>query len=290
MVKKGSEIMVPASAESLEALRQQYPTEVGYNRTLLPRFGLVSQDVTEKVTNPKTKKVSINVIHEAGELFLERQSDEEEEVEDADGKTVMRKKWEREELGKEVEGTILYQRKQLKFYDKSTEKFTSSPVYDTDEDVIPLFLDKKEVDRGTPEQLKAKYPGTSLKGKAISLLEDNRILYVLIGEEIFQLNLRGTSMYSFLTYARKVLVPSVITKFSSEAKSNGSTDWNMMTFEPVRALSQPEIETVLEKVAEIKAGIEQEKGYYAAQNAATDKAEGESDEDATARRKRNKDF
>lgn len=281
MVKKNTDVMVPASESSLDELRQMYPTEVGYNRTLLPRFGLVSQDVTEKVKDPKTKKTEIKVITEAGTLFLERQT---EEV-DTEGK----KEWNREELGTEVEGVILYQRKQLKYYDKDSEKYTSSPVYDTDDEVVPLFLDKKEVKRGTPADLKKFYPGTNSKGKAISLLEENRILYVMMNDEVFQLNLRGTSMYSFLTYARKILPPSVLTKFSSEPQENGSTQWNMMTFTPVRPLGEDEITTVKEKVIEIKGGIESEKAYYAAQKSA-EKAEGESDEDAEDRKKRNKDF
>lgn len=281
MVKKNTDVMVPASESSLDELRQMYPTEVGYNRTLLPRFGLVSQDVTEKVKDPKTKKTEIKVITEAGTLFLERQT---EEV-DTEGK----KEWNREELGTEVEGVILYQRKQLKYYDKDSEKYTSSPVYDTDDEVVPLFLDKKEVKRGTPADLKKFYPGTNSKGKAISLLEENRILYVMMNDEVFQLNLRGTSMYSFLTYARKILPPSVLTKFSSEPQENGSTQWNMMTFMPVRPLGEDEITTVKEKVMEIKGGIESEKAYYAAQKSA-EKAEGESDEDAEDRKKRNKDF
>lgn len=285
-MKKGSEVMVPASEESLAQLRQDYPTEVAFNRVLLPRFGLVSQDVTEEVRDPKTKKKSLKIVAEAGTLYLERQGDEEEEVEGADGKMVMRKLWVRDELGEDTEGIILYQRKQLKYYDEAKGEFTSSPVYDNDDEEIPLFLNKKEIKRGTPAELKKLYPGKTATGKPKSNLEDNRILYVLIGDEVFQLNLRGSSMYSFLTYARKTLPPSVLTKFSSEPQEKGSNKWNMMTFEAVRPLSQEEVDNVLEKVGEIKAGIETEKSYYAA----AQKADGESDEDAKERREANKRF
>lgn len=279
MATKGKEVMIPISEETLAMLRQEYPTEVGFNRTLLPRFGLISQDVIEG------KGKNIKVVAEAGTFYVEKQGDEEEEIE-VDGKKVTRKKWNREELGTEAEGIVVYQRKQLKYYDESTEKYTSSPVYDTEDEVIPLFLDKKEIARGTPTELKAKYPGTNAAGKAVSLLEENRILYVLLGEEseIFQLNLRGSSMYSFLTYARKTLVPSVLTKFNSEAKEKGSIEWNMMTFEQVRPLTQVEAEQVLEKVGEIKNGITSEKAFYAAQD--NTKASSESDEDYADRKKR----
>lgn len=262
------------SDEALAQLRQEYPTEIGFKRALLPRFALVSQDVTEG------KGKAMKVIAEAGTFYIEVQSEEEEEVE-VDGKMVMRKKWERTELGKEAEGIILYQRKQLKYYDEAEEKYTSSPVYDTEDEVLPLFKDKQEVARGTPAELRKLYPGVSRAGKAKSNLEDNRILYVLLKNKeteedaIFQLNLRGTSMYSFLTFARKTLPPSVLTKFSSEPQEKGSTEWNMMTFEPVRPLNKKEVDDVLEKVNEIKQGIAEEKSYYAAANAASESADKE---------------
>lgn len=286
---KGKEVMVPMTDEQKAQLQQDYPQEAGMQRIMLPRFGLVSQDITEEVKDPKTKKKTINVISEAGSFFTEKQGEEEETIE-VDGKEVKRKKWERTELGTEVEGTIIYQRKQLKYYDESTEEYTSSPIYDTDDEVIPLFLNKKEIARGTPAELKAKYPGTSkTSGKPISLLEDNRILYILIDGEIYQCNLRGSSMYSFFTYGRKTLVPSVLTKFASEAKEKGSINWNMMTFETIRELAKNEVDFVLGKVGEIKQGIGAEKAFYA-QQAGTVQVEGETDEDFAKRKKALKDF
>lgn len=272
---KGKEVMVPASDAQLAALRNEFPADAGFNRVLLPRFGLISQDVTEG------KGKSMKVITEAGTLFTEKQT---EEIDEETGN----KKWEREELGTEAEGIILFQRKQLKFYDESTEMYTSSPIYDTDDEIIPLFLDKKEIKRGTPAELKLGYPGVSLKGKPMSKLQDNRILYVLINGEVHQLNLRGTSMYSFFKYARGTLVPSVLTAFSSEAQEKGSTAWNMMTFTPVRQLTGTEVAEVLAKVAEIKQGIAAEKAYYSQQTST--KADGESTEDAAARIEANNKF
>lgn len=266
--------MVPASEEALAALRQEYPTEPAFQRALLPRLGLISQDVTEG------KGRNMKVVAEAGTFYIEVQSEELDE----EGK----KKWVRTELGTSLEGIIVFQRKQLKYYDEKAEKFTSSPVYDTDDEVIPLFLDKQEVERGTPAELKKLYPGTNSAGKAVSKLEDNRILYVLYkGPEdeeaqIYQLNLRGSSMYSFMTYARKTLPPSVLTKFDSEAKEKGINEWNMMTFEPARPLTQEEVDDVLARVAEIKEGIAQEKAYFA--------SIAPSDEQREASKKADEDF
>lgn len=285
---KGKEVMVPMTDEQKAQMQQDYPQEAGMQRIMLPRFGLVSQDITEEVKDPKTKKKTINVLSEAGTFFTEKQGEEEETVE-VDGKDVKRKKWDRTELGTEAEGTIIYQRKQLKYYDESTEEYTSSPIYDTDDEEIPLFLNKKEIKRGTPAQLKTLYPGTNQAGKAISKLEDNRILYILIDGEVYQCNLRGSSMYSFFTYGRKTLVPSVLTKFGSEPKEKGSINWNMMTFETVRELTKDEADAVLEKVGEIKQGIAAEKAFYANQ-AGTAQVEGESDEDFEKRKKALKDF
>lgn len=284
MVKKGSELTVPVSAEAMEQLRQDFPTEQGFTRILLPRLGMASQDVTEEVRNEKTKKKEIRVVTEAGQFFIEKQTDEE----DAD---TGKKQWSHDEID-EPEGIILFQRKQLRMYDESTELYTSSPIYDSEDEVLPLFCDKKEVARGTPKELKALYQFEK-DGKTKSKLEDNRILYVLYEGTIYQMNLRGSSMYSYMTYARdlnkKGLVPpAVLTKFSSEAKSKGTIDWNQMIFTPVRGCTKAEIADVTEKMGEIKSGIQAEKGFYAGKD--IQQAEGESDEDFAARKESLKKF
>lgn len=249
--KKETAVMTLPSEEALALLRQSYPTEPAMNRVLLPRLTMVSQDQMEG--KGKDKKV----VTEAGTFFFERQSEKE-------NPETKQKEWEKEEIGDAVEeGIILYQRKQLKYYDESTQKYTSSPVYDEDTEIVPLFCDRKEIDRGTPKELRAKYPGKSRKGKAISLLEETRVLYVLIEGTVYQLNLRGSSMYSFLTYARKVTPPAVITRFSSEAKENGGTEWNQMTFEVVRSVSAEEIVDVQQRIDDIRQSIATEKEFYA---------------------------
>ncbi len=262
MAKKETAVAIMPSAEVLEQLRQAYPVEVAFNRTLLPRLGMYSQDVTEG------KGKAMKVIAEAGTFFVDRQTDELDE----NGKKV----WEKEELGTDFEGTVVFNRKQLRFYDQSTETYTSSPIYDTEDQVIPLFKDKAEVDKGTPAELRARpiYQGQSAKGKPMSKLEENRILYVLYKGDIYQMNLRGTSMFAWLAFAKTVLVPSILIKFSSEAKENGSIAWNQMTFTKVRDLNAEETDDVLAKVNDIRIGVEAEKGFYnakAAEKSETDK-------------------
>lgn len=286
MVKKtneGKELAVAATDAQLAALGQEFPVELGFTAVLLPRLGMVSQDQTEG------KGKNMKVVAEAGTFFIERQNDE------VDPET-NQKGWDRTELGTDTEGVILYQRKQLKYYDEAKEEYTSSPVYDNEDEVLPLFCNKKEVARGTPAELRKLYPGTSKSsGKPISLLEDNKILYVLMKTEenpdgeVLQLNLRGSSMYSFKSYARKVLPPSVVTRFNSEAKEKGSIEWNMMTFEVARQLSKPEVDDVLERIATIKTDIEAVKAAFGGQPTEA-RGANESDEDVADRKKRLKEM
>ena len=130
---------------------------------------------------------------------------------------------------------------------------------------MPLFRDKAEVDRGTPAKLQSRKEYQVVKnGKKKSALEENRVLYILKDGEIFQMTLRGTSMYAFLTYVRKTEnVPAVMTIFGSEPKSKGDIDWNQMTFEVGRQLGREEVGEVIEKIDEIESGIEAQKQFYA---------------------------
>lgn len=252
-MSKKNELSVVASEESLAILRDSYPVESGFQRTFYPRLGMYSQDVTEG------KGKAMKVVTEAGMFYVEYQSDE---IDPETGKKI----WTREEIGTSFEAIILFQRKQLRFYDSANETYTSSPVYDLDDEVLPLFCNKAEVDRGTPAELKSReiYKGKSAKGKDISKLEDNRILYVLYKDKVYQMNLRGTSMYAFKTYKSKIASPNtVLTHMSSEAKENGSIAWNQMTFEAKRTITQEEADQVQAHLENIKGDIAAEKGYFA---------------------------
>lgn len=245
-------VATQASEESLAALRNEFPQEPGFTRVMLPRITFKSQDVTEG------KGKAMKVVLEAGTFIEERET---EDFDEETGKKI----WEKTELGKEIEGVIIFPRKQLKYFDESTEEFTSSPVYDTDDEIVPLFCNKVEIAKATPAMLKESYKYTDKDGKVKSKLEENRILYILRDGELFQLNLRGSSMYSFLAYARKTLAPSVVTKMNSESKEKGTIAWNQMTFIPARNLDQAEITDVLAKINEIKRGIADEKAFFGKQ-------------------------
>lgn len=244
-----TKLALKVSDQTLSELKAQFPAEQGFTRTLLPRLGMASQDKTEG------KGKAMKVITEAGTFFIEKQTDEENE----EGKKI----WAKEEIGAEVEVTVLYQRKQLRYFDESLEQYTSSPVYDTDEEVVPLFCNKQEVCRGTPADLKARPEYQYEKdGKKKSKLEENRILYVLYKDETYQLNLRGSSMWSWVKWSRQNLPPAIITKMASDAKEKGSIAWNQMTFEKVRDLDENEIKEVMARIDAIKEGIKQEKMFY----------------------------
>jgi len=250
---KTKALAVTASNEVLAQLAEAYPQEKGGTYITLPRLSLVSQDKTEETGKGKDKQIT--VIAAAGDFYTEKQGEEVDE----EGKKI----WDKEEIGTEFEGIIFFKRHQLKMYDEATEEFTSSPVYDSPDEVIPLWCDKKEVAKGTPAELKAKYMFTNKKGKEVSALEDNRILYVLYKGEAYQMNLRGSSMYSLLSYEKTVSAPTVVTEFSSEAMEKGEICWNKMTFKAVRKLTTEEAEKVAELQKEAIEAIGASKASFA---------------------------
>jgi len=247
MAKKESTELAVVDPAMLAELKDMYPTEAGgFNKIKLPRIGFASQDVMEGTG--KNKKVTV----EAGTFFLERETDELKE----NGK----KLWSKEEIGTTMEGIILYHRYQLSYYDESTELYTSSPVYDSADEVIPLWCDGKQIAKGTPAELKKLYKFVGEDGKEKSKLKDNRIVYVLYKDELFQLNLHGSSMYSFMKYVRTVNPPTVVTEFASEFQEKGKIQWNMMTFNPKGSIAQEMFPEIVAKVKEIKMAIQLEKG------------------------------
>lgn len=221
---------------------------------MLPRLSFTSQDVMEG--KGKNKKVVIA----AGTFFTEHQTEETDE----NGKKV----WEKTEIGDTLDAIIIYKRKQLRMYDEATEEYSSTPIFDTNEDIVPLFCKKKEVARGTVAQLKAMYAKKETNQKTgeeyvTSALKDNAILYVLIDGELYQLNTHGTSMRSFIDYSKSVLVASVMTTFNSEENKNGSTEWNKMIFKAKRQITAEELEMVVSNIKAIKDAVDGEKAYFA---------------------------
>ena len=232
--------------EQRALLGQMTPQEQGFTRIQLPRLGMYSQDKFEG------KGKSAVLVKEAGMFYLELPPETKED------------EWKKMEIGTSMEGIVLYHRKQLSYYDNATEKYTSSPIYDTPEDIVPLFMDGKEVHRGTTAELKAKYAYTDPDdGKVKSKLEDMRVLYVLKDGQVYQMTLRGSSMWAFSKYAKSCLVSSVLTKFNSEAKENGSIAWNQMTFDAVREITPEEANIVIDNLQKITTSIADEKAYFA---------------------------
>jgi hypothetical protein len=251
MTKQTKEITIAPTEQELAELKSMFPVVDGFTRIALPRISFISQDKTEG------KGKAMKVVAEAGTFMTEKEG---EEVDEDDKKI-----WEKNEVGTSFDGIIIYQRKQLKMYDANTETFTSSPIYDNDEDVIPLFSNKAEIDRGTPKDLKKKYEFVDDNGKTKSKLEDNRILYILYNDELFQLNLRGSSMYAYMTFSKKYQPNTILTTFDSEAKEKGSIAWNQITYTKARDLSGEEVARVIEVTRDLKYGIDSEKAYYASQ-------------------------
>lgn len=254
VTKKNTDLALPMNEAMLAEMRNEFPVDASFNRVQFPRLVFKSQDQTEG------KGKAMKVVMEAGTFLTETATDEVDE----NGKKVFAK----EELGTEIEGIILFQRKQLSYYDESTESYTSSPVYDSDDEIIPLWCNKAEVCKGTPAELKKKYEYVDKDGKTKSNLKDNRIVYVLlngIDGELYEMNLHGSSMYSFMTFTRATLAPSVLTAMSSESKEKGTIAWNQMTFTPSRGLTSTEGTQVMAKIKEIKDGILEAKAYFASQ-------------------------
>lgn len=256
--KKTTAVATQADAAALAAFASQFPQEAGVSRMMLPRLTFKSQDVMEGKGKNKV------VVVEAGTFFTERPTDEKDE----EGKTV----WDKQELGLEIEGLIVYRRKQLRFFDEPNDQFYSTPIFDDANDVVPLFCGKNKVATGTPAELKKSFEYTTEDGKTRSKLEDNVILYVLYNDELYQLSLRGSSMYSFLDFARKVAIsPSAhLVHFTSEAQEKGSIEWNQMKFTALRTITAAEMIVMQGHIDEIKHAIETERAFYAQQ--ATDSA------------------
>lgn len=265
---KKNEVAKVADESVLAQLASAYPQEEGGQSILLPRLGMFSQDQTETTGTGKNKKIEIKT--PAGTFYIDRQTDD---IDEKTGKKV----WKKEEIGTAIEAIIFYKRHQLRMYDEETQEYTSSPVYDTADEVIPLFRNKKEVDRGTPAELKTKFMVMNKKGKKVSALEDNRIVYILYNGESYQMNFRGSSMYSLLGYEKTVQAPTVLTEMSSESMENGGIEWNKMTFKSLRKLTPEEAVKIVELQKGATTAIAYSKASYASRSENEAKADKEFD-------------
>lgn len=241
--------------QQLAVLNNSYPVSEESNRLMLPRFGMLAKDIIEESGTGKNKK--IKVVNAAGEFFTEQDKGETNE----EGKKIWTKEFIEDET---VDVVIVYHRYQLRKYDSSLEKFISSPIYDNAEQVIPLYLDKQIIKRGTEAELQKLYPALTQKGKPTSDLKKEVILYVVYNGELHQLNLSQSSKWEFMTYKRKVNPSTVLTTLSSIEETFGTNTYRKMMFNIKRPITSEEFDAVAENQSKVKETAESDSKFLLA--------------------------
>lgn len=239
--------------EQLAILKESYPVTVDENRLTLPRFGMLSKDIVKESGTGKNKKIT--VLQAAGTFFTERDLGEVNE----EGKKVWTKKWIEDET---VDVIIAFHRRQLRKYDSSLEKFISSPIFDNGEQVIPLYLDRQIIKRGTQKFLQSCYPALTQKGKPTSDLKEETILYVVYDGELYQANISQSSKWEFKTYAKSVNPSSVVTTLGSVEETFGKNTYRKMTFTQKRLIDSDEFEVVNENQTLLKDKVKSDEQFY----------------------------
>lgn len=225
------------SEEQLAVLNENYPVNDDNSRQSLPRFGLLSKDIIEESGTGKNKKIT--VVQAAGTFYTEKDLGEVDE----NGKKV----WTKEFLdGEEQDVIIVFHRRQLRKYDSSLKKFISSPVFDNDQQIIPLYLDKQVIKRGTQAELQALYPALTQKGKPTSDLKEETILYVLYNDEMYQFNLSQSSKWAFKDYKKTVNPSTVVTTLGSVEETFGTNTYRKITFKNKSIITPADFDLVIE--------------------------------------------
>lgn len=215
---------------------------------------MLSKDITEESGTGKNKKIT--VLEAAGTFYTE---EDKGEVDPETGKKV----WTKTYLGDSVDVILPFYRKQLRLFDKSLNKFISSPIYDSADQVIPLYLDKRVIAKGTPQELKDLYPKVTEKGKKSSKLNEETILYVIYEGVVYQANLSISSGFNFRDYRKNLNPSSVITTLGSVEETNGSNTYRKMTFTSKRLINaDDEFSAVSETQRTIKESVESDKQYF----------------------------
>jgi hypothetical protein len=255
------------TAEQLAILNESYSVETQNTRQSFPRFGMLAKDIVEETGTGKNKKIKL--VQAAGSFYTEKETDEVET--DDDGKA--KKSWKKDFFDTEtVQATIIYRRKQLRFYDAGLEKFISSPIYDNSDQVVPLYLDKRQIAKGTPVELQALYPTKTAKGKDSSKLKETYILYILIDGVTYQWNLTESSKWAFLDYARTVNPSTVVTEIGSVEETFGTNTFRKATFTSKGLIDTEVFDTVVEGQNTIKQLVESDKRFYLSAPTVTDDA------------------
>lgn len=239
--------------EQIALLNEAYPVSESSSRLSLPCLGMLSKDITEETGTGKKK--TIKVIEAAGTFYTERDLGE---VDEDTGKKVWTKKY----LSEEIDVIIVYHRKQLRMYDEGLKKFFSTPLYDSKDQVIPLYMDRKRVAIGTQEELQAKFPTTNSKGKMSSKLKEEMILFVIYEGELFQCNLSQSSKWAFMAYKKSLNPSTVTTRISSVEETFGSNTYRKMTFESLGTIDGDSFDLVLESQKTVKNQAEADAQYF----------------------------
>ena len=244
------------SEEQLAVLNEGYPVNDDKSRQSLPRFGMISKDITEETGTGKNKKISI--IQPAGTFYTEKDLGE---VDPETGNKV----WTKEFIdGETVDVIITYHRRQLRKYDSTLKKFISSPVFDNDQQVIPLYLDKQKIQHGTQAELQAKYPALTQKGKPTSDLKEETILYVLYEGELHQFNLSQSSKWAFKDYKKGVNPSTVVTTLGSSEETFGTNTYRKVTFTNKSPITADDFDLVVEGQTMLKEQVENDSKLYLA--------------------------
>ena len=238
--------MAKLSDEQLLALNEAYPVSEDDSRVSLPRFGMLSKDITEESGTGKNKKIT--VIQSSGTFFTESDQGEVDE----NGKKV----WTKEFIDSEtVDVQIVFHRKQLRLFDASLEKFISTPVFDNSEQIVPLYLDKQIVKRGNQKDLQALYPALTVKGKPSSKLKEQVILYVIFNDILHQTILSVSSGFQFRNYKKTINPSAVVTTLGSVEETFGDNTYRKMTFANKRMITPVEFEVVRENQVALQAEV-----------------------------------
>lgn len=245
--------MTNITEEQLAVLNENYPVSTEDSRLTFPRFGMLSKDITEESGTGKNKKIKI--IEVAGTFYTERDMGQTDEA----GKKI----WTREYLeGDTVEVIIAFHRYQLRRFDSSLNKFYSTPIYDTSDQILPLYLDKQVIKRGTEAQLQSMYPALTQKGKPTSDLKRDTILFVLYKDEMYQLNLSVSSGWAFSAYKRIVNPSTVVTTLGSTEETFGTNTYRKISFTNTRMINGEEFVLVTENQTALKSTVENDSKLY----------------------------
>lgn len=237
--------------QELAILNEAFPIVESTDRVRYPRMNMLSKDEVETTGTGKNKK--IKVIEAAGTFYIDVKGDNDE--------------FEKNFLeGDTQDFIIVYHRKQVKYFDKGLNKFISSPIFDTDEQIVPLYLDKRVIARGTKAELQARYPALTQKGKKTSDLKEYKVLYVLYAGKMYELNMSVTSGWAFSKYASSfkdgASPATVVTTIGSVEETNGSNTYRKMTFVKGRAIDADELELIKENQQAVKESAESSAQYY----------------------------